>query len=375
VPLDELEPRFDATGWDVPLSTKLALGAYAMKGEPIPGKWALSWALSAPNMRLRTPAQRCRDEFRDLFLRRYSQHFRGGGLKIKPNKTRLTLRYRAASPSFSYRDPELTLPDLPDVTVLSAPQRALQVLVDQVSDDLDAYSRWVGRKQDRSSPAALALLPHELAADHQSEAGREFLEAVKASLGAEQFGLVDTARLIAGWPSQSPGKLTKQESTMVSQFLERHGIGIEPDCRFGGLPLGRTARAVVFGFSGLESDGAATESSEPSTDYQAAAVLLRLATAVAAADGKISASEELHLREHLETELNLAPIERRRLAAHLRWLLMEPRARRTEASLGGLRLVLTSGLCQLLDRRGRGRRAFRSRRDQDPAPDLSAPGS
>jgi len=29
VPLDELEPRFDAAGWDVPLSTKLALGAYA----------------------------------------------------------------------------------------------------------------------------------------------------------------------------------------------------------------------------------------------------------------------------------------------------------------------------------------------------------
>ena len=35
-PLDELVPRFEHRGWDIPLTTKMALGAFAEDGNPIP---------------------------------------------------------------------------------------------------------------------------------------------------------------------------------------------------------------------------------------------------------------------------------------------------------------------------------------------------
>jgi len=323
VPVSELKPPPEVASWEVPLTTKLALGALAAQGEPIPAEWALSWVLTSQRARLRTPAHRCRDEFRELFRLRYAERFAAGGLKIRPNKTRLSASYRPASPSFRYSGVELAVPDLPDVTVLEVPFRKLQDVVDQVTDELDAYSRWVGRKDDRQSPAALALLPRELAGTRQSEEGKKLVAGVEASLSDAGTGIVDTARLIAAWPSRKAGKLTRQESTALCRFLGNHGLGIEPDCRFAGPSLAKTGRAVVFRLEEA-SDGATNHRDEATADYQAAALLLRLAAAVATADGEVSQHEERHLREHVESGLELSQTERRRLDAHLRWLLLDP---------------------------------------------------
>jgi len=323
VPLAELEPPPEVARWEVPLTTKLALGAFAEKGEPIPAEWALSWVLTSQNARLRTPAQRCREEFRDLFPLRYAERFRDGGLKIKPNKTRLSVSYRPASPSFRYGGVDLVVPDLPDVTILKAPFRKLQEVVDQVTDELDAYSRWVGRKDDRRSPAALALMPRELVSSRLSEEGAELVAGIEASLGDSGNGVVDPALLIAAWPTRKAGKLTRLESTSLCRFLSHYGVGIEPDCRFAGPSLTKTDRAVVFRLEETPN-GTPDDREEATADYQAAALLLRLAAAVAAADGEVSQHEEQHLREHVENGLELSPAEQRRLDAHLRWLLLDP---------------------------------------------------
>lgn len=323
IPLSELKPPLRSSAWDVPLVTKMVLGVFAQQGEPVTAEWALSWALTAQAVRRRTPVRRCAKVFEELFLLRYPERFRGGGIKIKPNKTLLTATYRPASPSFGHGTIELNLPDLPDVTILSGPLRTLQKLVDEVTDDLDAYSRWVGRKDDRTSPAALALLPAELVAERDTPQGQRFLEIIEDALNGATVAAVDVEAIVKAWPSNNDDKLTKQESAMLAQFLERRGIGIEPDCRLGGPPLGKARQAVVFRFEGTEPEVLADELAT-SVDYRAAAVLLRLATAVAAADGEISADEERHLREHLERGPELPPSVHRRLAAHLQWLLLEP---------------------------------------------------
>ena len=63
--------------------------------------------------------------------------------------------YRPASPSF-FGSISLTLNTLPDVTGLAGPVRKLQEIVDQTLQDLDVYSRWVGRTGNARSPAALS---------------------------------------------------------------------------------------------------------------------------------------------------------------------------------------------------------------------------
>lgn len=323
VPLSDLEPPSDHGGWDVPLTTKMALGAFAEQGEPVPVEWALSWIRNSSAFRTRTPAHRCAEEFERLFEIRYAEHFRGGGLKIKPNKSRLAATYRAASPSFGYRSLDLTLPNLPDVTILKGPTRKLQELIDRVTDELDPYSRWIGRKDDRDSPAALALLPPELAAERSSPECERFERSVTDALDGRDWAVVGAKQLVAGWPSKRSDRLTKRESEVLAKFLAPREIGIEPDPRFGGPALGKAERAVLFRLDGHEPATAQGEG-EPSSSYQAATLLLHLAAAVAAADGDVARDEERHLERHLEEGMKLRPSERHRLRNHLRWLIAEP---------------------------------------------------
>lgn len=300
------------------LALRIALGRFATEGRPIPPEWALAWILSSPEVRLRTPAQRCRAELRELFAVRYREAFPPEGLKLRPNKTPLTFSYRAASAGFQ-GSIEIPVGGLPDVSALTAPLRKLQEIVDQVSNELDVYSRWVGRTGDGSSPAALALLPPELARSRESEDSRDFARWVEECLAEGSASVVRCEDLFARWPVQTPGKIARRDLEMLSAFLAGRGYGLEPDVRYGG-PAAREGHVVLFRLP--TGNGGATP--EPSPAWHAAAVLLHLAVTVSAADGEVSEREERHLLKHLEQALHLEAPDRARLEAHLRWLMADP---------------------------------------------------
>jgi uncharacterized tellurite resistance protein B-like protein len=309
-----LQPPRSWNGWEIPLSLKIALGAFAAEGKPIPPDWAYSWVLFSPEITLRTPAQRCPDELEELFRIRYAEAFSGEGLKVRPNKTPIKAEYRPASPSF-LGSVSLSLSTLPDVFGLTGPVRKLREIVDRTLQELDVYSRWVGRTGDVNSPAALSLLPPELARGRQSAEGRRFVAWIEERLAGGDAAVVAAADLADRWPCQDPEKIAKREAEMLALFLAQQGYGLEPDVRFGGPPPG-SGKAVLFRLPGADA--------EPEASYHASAVLLQLAVAVSAADGEISASEERHLLAHLESSLHLSPAGRARLKAHLRWLIAAP---------------------------------------------------
>lgn len=300
------------------LALQIALGRFAAEGRPIPAEWALAWLLSSPEVRLRTPAQRCRAELRELFALRYLETFPPEGLKLRPNKTRLAVSYRPANGGFQGAV-DLPAGDLPDVSALTAPLRKLQEIVDQVSNELDVYSRWVGRTGDNSSPAALALLPPELARSREGEESRQLGQWVEECLADGSASVVRCEDLFARWPVQPPGKIARRDLEMLSAFLAGRGYGLEPDIRCGG-PAAREGHAVLFRLP----TGHGGTTPEPSPAYHAAAVLLHLAVTVSAADGEVSEQEERHLLKHLERALHLEAPDRARLEAHLRWLMADP---------------------------------------------------
>ncbi|HEV7506820.1 MAG TPA: TerB N-terminal domain-containing protein [Thermoanaerobaculia bacterium] len=313
-PATLLPPKIRNT-WEIPLTLKIALGAFAAEGKSVPVEWAYAWAACSPEIRLRTAAQRCPEEFEELFKIRYAEAFPGEGFKIRPNKTFIKAEYRPASPSFS-GSVSLTLNTLPDVAGLTGPLRKLQEIVDRAVQDLDVYSRWVGRTGDGLSPAALSLLPPELARGRQSEEGKQFVTWIEERLAGGDVTVVEAADLAERWPCQTPSKLVRRDAEMLALFLAQQGYGLEPDVRFGGPPVG-SGKAVVFRLV----DGAGPELGAA---YHAAAVLLQLAVAISAADGEISASEERHLLAYLERALHLSAASRTRLKAHLRWLMAAP---------------------------------------------------
>lgn len=301
-------PELAAERWPVPMQLRLALGEFAATGTPVPACWARAWAWYLPSLHPRTPQTRCAEEFDKLFAKRYAQRLKDG-LLVRPGKSRIEFHYRTASAGIGAANAQL---DLPDVLEQAAPTRKLTELVESVTDDLDAYSRWLGRNPDSAgSLAAAALLPAELLDERVGQLGvlRAWCEA---RLANEPEAVVDAAELVAFWPAANPDKMTKPEAVSLAQLLGRIGIGVEPDVRLGGSSLA-AGPAVMFRVP-LDAPHTAGPA------YVAATTLLHLAVAVSASDGNISSHEQDNLVTHLQTALHLTAAERTRLQAHLRWL-------------------------------------------------------
>ena len=309
-----MEPPRDRRGWELPLELKLGLGSLVAAGDPVPAPWALSWLRLHPEISLRTPAVRCEAEFDELFQLRYQQRH-GTGIGIRRNKTTVSHAYQPASASFGSQV-TIRADDIPDVSRLKKPVRQLQEIAEEATQDLDSFSRWVGKHKERESLGAIAQLPKELARKRQTEDLIDLKGRIEAAMMDSDIATLPVEHLVTGFPNQRAGSFTKKEATSFAQLLESQGIGVTPDIRFSKVNLMKHEHAAVFRLD--------MANAEPSDEYQAATVLLQLGAAVSAADGTISLDEEQALEAHLEDALQLSGADRTRLRAYLQWLLVEP---------------------------------------------------
>lgn len=309
----------------LPLTIQVAIARFIHSGLPIPAEWALSLVLCHPETRLRMPAKRCRRELQELFQLRYTSEFQDG-IHLRPGKGLLKLQYRPASSSFGQ---EVTIPtSLPNVSALRTIPSKLLDLVARCTDELDAYSRYVGNKDaGESDLASIALLPVDLVRQHQGRVSLDFKDWLETSLGIRDLLLLSGNDLFARWKKNE--RLSKSDYVQLTQLLEKWDYGIEPDVRFGGPTLKAGEKVVLFR---LGSGAAST----PSREYALATLLLDLGVTVVMADGVLSDEEERRLEHQLESALGMDQSERRRLKAHLRWLTSE------ERSLSGLSKRLES---------------------------------
>jgi uncharacterized tellurite resistance protein B-like protein len=303
-------PALTETRWEVPLALRVHLGAFAAGGKAIPADWALAWAWFHPEVSVRTPATRCAEEFRRLFRLRYEQRF-GNGFTVRPGATKVKLSYTSASSQIGTVN--MTIGELPDVFDQRAPQKKLAALFNEVTAELDAYSRWLGRNPDKAGTlAAAALLPSDLLVNAEGAVG-DFRSWVQRKLGEAKTVEISGQELLEHWPSISPDKLTKPETVTLAGLLHTFDVGIEPDVRFGGTAIMSSTPVVLF-----RSQPGSPHSATPS--YSTALTMTHLAAAVIAADGDVSSAELDHLTAHLESSLQLTQPERVRLHAHLQWL-------------------------------------------------------
>lgn len=306
---ERVEPPSEPHGGELPLLLRLALGQLARDGRPIPAPWALAWVLCDPQASLLTPIRRCPDEIRALFRIRYAEAY-GAGLSLPPGGRPLTRSYRPASASFG-GEIKLTAPGVSDPTARTKPLAALHRIAEQCAGELDAFSRWIGKRPaDRDSVAAVGLLPAELIAEHRGSEVQSLLEAVEARLGARERTLVPGAEILRGVAA-------KKEVMALANLLQRRGYGMEPDVRFGGETASADGKLVVFR---IPADAPATASGA----YRAAALLTQLAVTMAAADGEVSAPEVQQIEAQLGGLTDLTPAERARLLARTELLAQEP---------------------------------------------------
>lgn len=304
-------PEFPRT-YELPLYLRLALGQAAVDGVKVPVHLALAWVKHDPNTFLRTPATRCGEQFDQLFARKYAEAY-GPGMPLPRNRTKLKFVYRPASAGFrGYAELRLNFGDTPDVTVLTAPIKQLQVVVEAVTKELEPYSRYLGKNAGaHSALEGLLLLPAPL----WPESAQAALQALKARMGDGMVTLT-FQELLASMGAASV--FTKDKTLSLARALESANVGIEPDV-LGGAKVPKPEEHVVL--FAVPPGEAPSRASGP---YLAAALTLQLASAVATADGEFGIKEMGHLREQVLSWTHLPRNQTRRLLAHLRLLTMVP---------------------------------------------------
>lgn len=301
--------------YELPLKLRVGLAQLAADGIPLSPDWALAWVQSDPENRLRTPARRCKEEFQRLFHLNYKEKF-GEGLLLIPNKAKLRVNYRPASQTFSGAM-ELSYNDLYDVSMLKEPLNKLRKIADRCIDQLDAYSRYLGRNSDKQNPlVAWALLPDKIIIGSQIKEIEMLSKWFKDNLGVSKIIQADLSTLWDQIPSINQKEIGKQEILALSQLLSKLGVGIEPDLRFGS-PIVTSGTIVLFN---LPPDSPMASSLE----YSVATTVLRLATAVSTSDGNISQDEKKYLERKLEILFNLSQAEKVRLKAYTQYLFLTP---------------------------------------------------
>jgi len=301
--------------YEFPLKLKFGLAQFAADAVPLSSDWALAWVQSDPENRLRTSARRCKVEFKRLFELEYKEEF-GNGILLTPNKVKLRMNYRPASQTFSGLI-GLSNNELSDVSMQKEPLNKLRKIVDMCMDQLDPYSRYLGRNPDKQDPfIAASLLPGKLVVDSQIEELKILSGWLKDNLGVLKTLQVDFSVILKQLPLLSQGGVGKQEVLALSQLLSKLGVGIEPDMRFGSS-LVTSGTVVLFNLP-------VNSPLVPSLEYSVASTVLRLATAVSVADGNISEDEKEYLEKKLEVLFNLSQAEKVRLKAFAQYLYSVP---------------------------------------------------
>lgn len=298
------------TDQPVPDALQVELGRRALASEPIDAAWALAWAWYHPDLPRRAAARKAPEEYTRLWRHRFAERF-PDGVVAKPRRRRLSLDYVPANPSLP-TPLELTVPDASDVFLTPAPARLFGEIGDQVESELAPYVRWAtSHPTEVGTVHAAAVLPEPLLRGSAAEdAVQPVVDHVLAALGEETSTITESAPLLDAWlTATGQDSVGRRDSVAVAQVLDRHGVGIEPDVRFGGRPIDRRSPAVLFRYSGVAV-------TSPSEDYAAALVALELCAAVASADGTVDDQEQALLVEQVQRVEGLSDAERARLDAH-----------------------------------------------------------
>jgi uncharacterized tellurite resistance protein B-like protein len=269
------------------------------------------WAKLHPGTNLRTPATRCSDEFDKLFVLNYKKVF-GQGMVLPRNRTKLKLSHYPASSAFQGKEQVASFGEIPDVSVLTGPTKKLQDLVEETTQQLEAYSRFVGKNPElRNALEGALLLPPLLWPNGTQEALR--LLKSRMSEGMQVMSFQELLNML-----EAKGTLTKDKSVALARALEALEIGMEPDVLDGSKLPRPDDKVVLFSMPPGEPVARSTPA------YRAAALTLQLASAVANADGDFCDAELSYLQTQVETWTHLTPDQTCRLLAHLRLLHVAP---------------------------------------------------
>ena len=300
--------------YELPLSIRLAVGQLLADGKPIPWNWMYAWVLNDPQTNLRTVHTRAEKEMAELFRLRFETKY-PDGFKLSAPKARLRWTYRAASGSFQV-DLQPQLGDLPDVAALTGPTNKMREILDGCSEELEAYSRFLGRRPNgRDSLQALSMMPAELVQKANSSEVKKLREWLDTLL-ANGPALVESGELVARLAIDA--NYGKAAVRSCADTLQSFRVALMPNPRVS-LQLPKIGQPFVLYRCDREqiSDGEIAP-------FRLASLAMTFAAFVAHADSVLSPEESKRLVDMVQAAPGLSDRGRLDLGAHLRWLQAVP---------------------------------------------------
>lgn len=310
------EPPIERSGYELPLSLRVTIGRMAREGTPIDADWLLRWYVAHPDYPLRTPATRAFPEFQALFRQLFDERF-PEGMTVPVSKRSLRAEYQAASSEF-VSNLEEYIGQVPDISRISRPLNVANTIVDEATQALDKYSRFLGRNPDgRGSIEAHALLPQRLWALFPCKEVDDLRTWAEGIIDAG--GFVPVVRVVEQLENARPDKLTKSRLTSAADALARLSVGMAPDPRFA-LRSPKFGEPVVL----FRLPEGITVLEEVSSRYKSMLVAIAVGTFVAHADEGLAATEHGELVAMIGNAGDLSRTERARLQANLEWMTAVP---------------------------------------------------
>lgn len=225
------------------------------------------------------------------------------------------------------------------------PSPELRELAVACSNELDGYSRFLGRNPDqRLAPEALNLLPTELLTELEDNSPTKLIAWLTETVGDKDIVTIEFTELEAQWP-EIHERYAKRDAISLAACLERMGYGMEPDLRsFGSYAGFLEGKLILFKLISSRPES-------PSPGIDNALVTVRLGAMVLRAEGLGDGTTEEHFVDSLCNAFHLGAPERQRLRGRLRWLIVSKSTSVCNKShIGKLDLCQRTAIGQLLTR-------------------------
>lgn len=303
-------PDVELGGYEVPLHIKAALGVRVRDGQPIEPDLLLAYVVSHPETNVRTPAKRAVSELRELFAEAVARAH-PKGVRVPLGRARmLKATYHACSGTFEV-DIRPYGGDLPDITGRSKPLDIGRDIFNACVDQLDDYSRALGRLPGMTpNLAAIARLPVGFRRRRAELLAGQPLSRIEAlAQGGTPLPVEQLAGLVGLEDGPTFGRAKLRD---LAAILASFGYGTTADPAFS-MRTTKLGEAVVVFPLGAEAEAALL----PSAGYRKVQATIMLGMLVASADGTFDESERRGLVARIEGATTLSVDERRRLQAEL----------------------------------------------------------
>lgn len=232
--LNAWKPNLSSTTRSGPMhwALQLKLGLHALHRVPVDCEHATAAMLALSPYQGGPPASiamtRCRDEFVELFRRRFPTRFPKGFMLRDRQASILHPQYHSASQLPGIEIRVQGVERLPDPATLNWAK--MSMFCTQTAQDLVPYAKLVGKNRERRNSMAAALaLPSDIADLGAAAAFRHWLDSLPEPLG--QVPLADMGVWCFGEGKEARGLKQTRE---MSAILASVGYGMEPDPTHGG---------------------------------------------------------------------------------------------------------------------------------------------